>query len=177
MINNSLDIYKLEKGIYSLDPAPVDMILTIHNVSTELSSLIQDKNLTFKIENMTAGKNFTIPGEKLLFYSMFGNLIKNAIEASPENETIYVKMDQREGMAVISIENKGVVSKEIRDKFFQKYITAGKAHGTGLGTYSASLIANVHNGRINLSCNDASNLTKIDVILPLKYKKKAGHKQ
>lgn len=177
MINNSLDIYKLEKGIYSLDPAPVDILSVIHNISMELSSLIQDKDLKFKIENENGKKEFIAAGEKLLFYSMFGNLIKNAIEASPENETICVKLKQLEGNAVVSIVNKGVISREIRDKFFQKYVTAGKAHGTGIGTYSASLIADVHNGRIDFSCDDASNTTVLDVILPLKYKKKAGHKQ
>lgn len=171
MINNSLDIYKLENAIYVLDPTPVDMVHGINNTLAELSCLIQDKNLKIKIENTTGSQNFTVQGEKLLFHSMFGNLIKNAIEASPENETISLKIEQIKNTAVISIENKGVVNKKIRDRFFQKYVSFGKVHGTGLGTYSASLIANIHNGSINLSCDDKLNLTRISVTLPLKYKK------
>ena len=49
--------------------------------------------------------------------------------------------------------NEGAVSKEIRDRFFGKYVTVGKTKGTGLGTYSAKLIAEAQQGSIQLDCS------------------------
>ena len=58
-----------------------------------------------------------------MLFSLFANLVKNAIEASPEAEHITIFLDKRE-TAMISIHNQGAVPKEIRDKFFDKYVTA-----------------------------------------------------
>jgi nitrogen-specific signal transduction histidine kinase len=41
----------------------------------------------------------------------------------------------------IMIQNKGAVPAEIRERFFDKFVTSGKQGGTGLGTYSAKMLA------------------------------------
>jgi two-component system, sensor histidine kinase and response regulator len=43
---------------------------------------------------------------------------------------------------------------QIRDTFFDKYATAGEPGGTGLGTYSARLIAETLGGEISLDMSD-----------------------
>jgi len=89
---------------------------------------------------------------------MFANLIKNAIEASPINEKITICIEENEHV-IIQIHNKGVVPEEIRDKFFEKYITWGKTSGTGLGTYSAKLIAEIQEGKISLRSTETEGTT------------------
>jgi nitrogen-specific signal transduction histidine kinase len=56
------------------------------------------------------------------------------------------------------------VPAQIRDSFFDKYATAGKTHGTGLGAYSAKLMATVQQGSITMSTN--AQKTCLTVRLP-----------
>jgi signal transduction histidine kinase len=62
-------------------------------------------------------------------------------------------------LAEIAIHNQGSVPEAIRESFFEKYVTAGKQSGTGLGTYSARLMAETQNGSIHLETSDAEGTT------------------
>ncbi|MEZ0232684.1 MAG: hypothetical protein ACAH12_07570, partial [Methylophilaceae bacterium] len=62
--------------------------------------------------------------------------------------------------------NKGAVPAAIRNSFFERFVTQGKSGGTGLGTYSARLLAEAQNGHISLDVSDEDNLTIVTVSLP-----------
>ena len=106
-----------------------------------------------------------ILGEKLLCYSLFANLIKNAAEASPRKQVLTISFEQQEKMSMVAIHNMGCVPEQIRDTFFDKYTTSGKTHGTGLGTYSARLITETQNGEISMNSSEEAGTT-ITVSLP-----------
>ena len=89
---------------------------------------------------------------------------QNAIEASPIGGRIIVKLSEEE-FYTISIQNKGTIPREIRQTFFDKYVTFGKTDGTGLGTYSAKLIAETHAGSIDCETLKEES-TKVSVQLP-----------
>ena len=55
---------------------------------------------------------------------MFSNLIRNALEAAPPGSTVSVSFT-REEVGVIAIHNEGAVPEKIRDRFFEKFATAG----------------------------------------------------
>lgn len=55
----------------------------------------------------------------------------------------------------------------LRASLFDKYVTAGKKGGTGLGIYSARLLAEVQHGAIDLQVGDENNETTLTVTLPL----------
>lgn len=173
MINHSLDIFKMERGIYQLNRAPVDILKLVRLIDSEMYEIKNKNNL--KINIMKNGKlpavneDFIIMGEELLCYSMLGNLIKNAFEASPKGEIVNILLS-KEQEYIIRIINKGVVPREIRDKFFDKYITINKNAGTGLGTYSAKLTAETHEGRIRMKTDNREGTT-ISIFLPVKMEK------
>jgi signal transduction histidine kinase len=60
--------------------------------------------------------------------------------------------------------NQGEVPAEIRERFFEKYATSGKSRGTGLGTYSARLIARAHGG--DIAMQSQSGTVTVTVTLP-----------
>ncbi len=60
----------------------------------------------------------------------------------------------------------GAVSGEIRDRFFDKYVSSKKKSGTGLGAYSARLMAETQNGTIAMKTSEREGTT-ITVHLPL----------
>ena len=102
--------------------------------------------------------------DKILMFLLLSNLIKNALEASPEKQTITIKIKTHNENHV-SIHNFGSIPQEIRDKFFEKFVTANKSGGTGLGTYSSKLIAKVLNSDIQFQTDEIIG-TLVTVILP-----------
>ncbi|MBF0178994.1 MAG: hybrid sensor histidine kinase/response regulator [Magnetococcales bacterium] len=162
MINRSLDLYKMERGSYRFQPAPVDIVLTVKRILPEIQRLILRKKLTLAVsvqERPAAdGECFMVTGEVLLCHSLLANLLKNAVEAAPEHGALTVGLEEGE-MATIRITNSGEVPMEIRACFFEKYVTSGKRQGTGLGTYSARLIAMTMGGSIELDASRPGETT------------------
>jgi len=169
MINMSLDLYKMEQGTYQYEPAAVDVMEVLGEVMREQDTGAKSKKLgvSFFIEGKKPKEDqeVIVMADKLLSYSMFANLIKNAIEASPEENEIIIRVESSGGEMGILIENVGEVPESIRDTFFDKLATAGKSGGTGLGTYSAKLMADTQDGRIELD-SSVSGRTTVKVFLP-----------
>lgn len=170
MVNLSLDLYKMEQGTYEFNPGRVDVAQLLGRIIKEKKSELEARKVEVKF--MASGKEvsehvaFYILGDELLCYSLFGNLFKNAMEASGEQQAIKIDLHSKNDRAMISIVNHGAVPKEIRAHFFDKFVTAGKQGGTGLGTYSAKLIAETQGGKIAMNVSDESNTTTVSVMLP-----------
>jgi PAS domain S-box-containing protein len=167
MINLSLDLYKMETGRYELSPEVVDLGPVIRKVVEELGPLRRARNAA--VQTRVDGEDLEerpvlVLGEELLLRSMLANVLQNALEAAPEGSVVEVDAVSGDGTRRVSIRNHGAVPEEVRDRFFEKYSTAGKRRGTGLGTYSARLIAETLGGSIALDSRPED--TEVRVILP-----------
>ncbi|MBF0527978.1 MAG: response regulator, partial [Deltaproteobacteria bacterium] len=167
-INGSLDLYKMETKQYKLNPVPVDMLKIIKQIHRDIREMASRKNLTISIlidgTPVSNSDQFIIFGEEPLCYSMLANLIKNAAEASPKGEKVLVSLENAE-KSVITINNKDLIPPSIRDRFFEKYTTFGKEGGTGLGTYSAKLIAETLGGKIKVDSSEDLGVT-LTIVFP-----------
>ncbi|MBF0233578.1 MAG: response regulator [Desulfamplus sp.] len=170
IINNSLDLMKMERGSYQVNPVPVDILTLIQQIKGETRNLFNKKGLAFDIsingESSDETQTFMVSGEKMLCYSMLANLIKNAIEASPENDQIKIMLNDGE-CQIVKIHNKGAIPIQIRETFFDKYATFGKKEGTGLGTYSARLISRTLKGDITFESSERLGTTLIIYLPPV----------
>lgn len=173
LVNHTMDLFRMEEGSYRLQPEDYDFFQALGTVLAESSHLAQRKGCRTRIfrngELLDSVQQSTLPcsGKISLVQSMLANLVNNALEASPEGEDVVLRLDEhpKEGRIVLDIHNKGSVPIEIRDRFFEKYATHGKDYGTGLGTYSARLIARAHGGDITMRTHDAEG-THVTVTLP-----------
>lgn len=155
LINNSLEIYRMEEGRYNFQPVRVDCVAILRKIGLDLLDQLQSKRLELRllVNDRLCRKEdrFIICGDELLTYSMLANLIKNALEASPVGQAIEVAMREVEhGRLEIIIHNEGAVPEELRASFFDKYVSWGKSGGSGLGTYSARLMAVTQGGDITM---------------------------
>ena len=165
LVNRSYDIYRMETDSYILDPEKVDVLPLIRRIAIDLQDMLKSRGSEFKVfiddSEVDDHASFFVRGEELLLFSMLCNLLKNAIEASPDGKPITVKLSSGE-FPCVSIHNFGEVPATVRDSFFEKYSTAGKSGGTGLGTYSASLIAKVHGGSISMESGCDGTTVAVD---------------
>lgn len=169
MINRSLDLYKMETGSYLFQAQAVNLLPLFNKLCEEMHAVFPDHPVHLTLAGRIPEREsaFTVEGEELLCYSLFGNLLRNALEASPAGEAVTVSPHAEGARGVVSIRNAGEVPAAIRTRFFEKYMTYGKTKGTGLGTYSARLMARIQQGGIDLDCSEAG-FTTIRVWLPAK---------
>ena len=168
-INLSLDLFKMEQGSYELDPEPVEVMALMREILPQIGQFIRVMQLRVEMKLNGRGANsderFFVFGEKLLCLSMLSNLLKNAAEASPKDGTITIGLKTVQDGSQITIHNQGAIPAAIRNRLFEKYVTAGKRHGTGLGAYSAALIARTQGGTISVTSSENTGTT-ISVVLP-----------
>lgn len=169
MVNLSSALFKMERDQYELDPVEVDIVPIVQKLFAAHADTAQTHGLSLELtadgRPVAPGDRFPVRGEELLCYSMLGNLLANAVEASPDGGRVSVELRREGDRALIALANQGAVPESVRERFFEKYVTAGKSKGTGLGTYSARRIARVHGGDIAMTTDDDAG-TVVTVCLP-----------
>lgn len=153
LINLSSTLYQIEQGVYEPAWGAFDLLQLLKRCMADNRSLSRAKSIDLHL--LTAGfeppdpEKVIVHGEELLTYSIFSNLVVNAVEASPEGNRVAVRIQRGRGIRV-EIHNQGAVPATVRQRFFDKYVTFGKEKGTGLGTYSAKLLAEVQGWSISM---------------------------
>ena len=167
MINLSSELFKIETDRFQLNAVAVD-------VGNILRRLVEINRATFNSKHITLSVETDVPvgqpqpmalGDAMLCYSLFQNLIKNACEAAPEGTQVKVKLFDSTPLR-IAMKNRGAVPAPIRERFFDKFVTQGKSDGTGLGTYSARMLAQAQQGTVELDVSDETDTTTLIITLP-----------
>ena len=149
LVNDLLDISKIESGKMELKKEPVGMNEIIEENLAVFDKMIKDKKQILRKD--LARDLSKISADKDKVTQVFLNLLSNAIKYTPESKEIAVKTVNLEKEIMVEISDSGEgVAPENFDKIFDKFIrvTAEKKEGTGLGLPIAKDIVNLHNGRI-----------------------------
>jgi diguanylate cyclase (GGDEF)-like protein len=168
MISASIDLWKLERGLYRVETRSVNLSSILRTVSKALARSEKAEQSALVVR-YHAGQEpeqdrYMVQGEELLCYGLFFNLVKNALEASPVGQEVSVQVDHiREGLRVC-IANAGVIPLEIRTRFMEKGATWGKKGGKGVGAYAARLMAEALGAAVEVKVDDDENRTVICVI-------------
>lgn len=169
IIDTYLSLSKMESGKYNINAISLNLLDILKSVIVDLEPQARTKQIRFCLainqRPLTDNDIVTITGEQTMCYAVFSNLMKNAMEASPDSQDVRIDIVPRTPNVDITIKNQGVVPLEIRDRFFDKYSTYGKAKGTGLGAYSAKLMTETQGGTIVMQTSEEEGSTTITVTL------------
>jgi signal transduction histidine kinase len=97
----------------------------------------------------------SIQGEEVLLRQVFGNLVRNAVEAcvsagKPAEVVITGEIDPAGTTAVVSVDDNGPgVPDDVRARIFQPFFTT-RSRGSGLGLAIVQKIVLLHNGRVSV---------------------------
>ena len=170
MLSSSMDLIKMEEGTYELHAQPVNLVAVLQEARRELEPLAGNTGVEvqFTVDDAPISWTSELPveGEKLYLADAFANLVRNAIEASSDGDVVTVAVStDRDDQYHVAIHNQQPIPESIRPVFFERYATSGKKNGTGLGTYVAALITQVHRGRIDFTTSEEEGTT-VTVDLP-----------
>lgn len=156
MVNLSLNLQKMEAGQYIFKPSRVDLTQIVLAVIDDLSMHAASKSVTIRLTGDEP--HLFVEAESMLCYSIVSNIMKNAIEAAPDQSMVRVSL--LDGPQIrLSIHNTGAIPLALRDRFFTKYATHGKESGSGLGAYSARLMAQAQQGSLTMESSDVLGTT------------------
>lgn len=168
LFDMNLALQSIEHGKFIVKATTLNALNIINSVISLHETTIQAKKISIKIKALDTQSEqdgvFNVYGNQVLTFNILNNLISNAIESSHNFSELIISL-HRDGCRTISIFNTGEVPERIRSIFFNKFVTADKKHGTGIGTYSAMLMAKAQNGNITLDCSEF-DATTIAVTFP-----------
>jgi light-regulated signal transduction histidine kinase (bacteriophytochrome) len=146
MIDDILSYSKLKTGLQYLEK--VDLKQLLQEIYLDLKSLVDDGELTLITENLPI-----IKSDKSLMYSLFQNLITNAVKyRSEELPIIEINWEEDSEYYKFIIQDNGVgIEKEYQDKIFDIFYrlhSKSKYGGTGIGLSICKKIVELHKGKI-----------------------------
>ncbi len=150
-LNISLLLYKIESERFTPEYETVDLGEALNGAVEELSPYFGEGDKRKKL--LLTGDWAAAPkvvGERIMLHTALTNLAKNALEAMPQDGVLEARCVLTPKSATVFLTNPGEVPPQMRGRFFEKYATHGKERGTGLGTYSARLIARAMGGEVEL---------------------------
>jgi len=160
LINDLLDVSRLEAGQMNLRPAPFPVAGIVNHVISTVETWVRDKNITIKTEYPLEELEIEADADRIT--QVVTNLIGNAIKFTPENGTITVAVSTGSGdktipggdYVQIGVRDTGIgISPEDQERIFQKFVQvslmkpAGVA-STGLGLTITKELVELHSGRI-----------------------------
>ena len=103
--------------------------------------------------NLEECPDVTLCSDRRLVGRVLGNLVKNALEASPADSAVDISMALRDGGVEFSVRNDGAIPPEVQLQLFQRSFST-KGAGRGLGTYSVKLLSERYlGGHVRLNSN------------------------
>lgn len=151
LLNDLLDLSKLEAGKMSLDMTPVNLVDLINACISEQQLQFRESRLRCELETSLQVASCVCDRHRI--FQVLSNIFANAIKFSPENGEIHVALEHIDGSFRLKVSDQGVgIPDEERDQIFAKFYqsTLSRTHsgGTGLGLAICREIIDLHSGRI-----------------------------
>jgi PAS domain S-box-containing protein len=154
LVNDLLDISRIEAGRISLSLQSVDLCELAKDVIEDISRRSQDENKPMTITLDAPAELPPVNGDIERVRQIFGNLVDNAYHYTPENGQITIHMQPVDGSVQIDVEDNGIgVDSVDADRIFERFFRGEDplvlaTPGTGLGLAIVKQLVMMHKGRI-----------------------------
>ena len=152
LINDILDLAKVEAGRLDLRLGPLRVDTAVSELLTGLSPLIATKRLTVTSRLPEA----TALADRVRFRQIVENLLSNAIKFTPEGGSVTVSVSTTPDFVEVTVADTGVgIAPADQDRVFEEFQQVGddegRRAGTGLGLALTKRLVEAHEGEIRLA--------------------------
>jgi signal transduction histidine kinase len=164
LIENLLNVTKIERGILKLDVAPFSITKMIEDALVNLQEVALQKSIKI---NFIEPK-FPIPeikGDKFRITQVFVNLMSNGINYTQQGGEVEINLERRPDSIVVNVKDNGQgIPKAALPHLFTKFYRVGGAleegsKGTGLGLFISKSIIERHSGKIWVESEEGKGST------------------
>lgn len=175
LINDLLNVTRIEEGRFLYNVQKQDMIKIVKKVIIPLKEMAQRKGLKFELE-IAKEKIPKVELDREKISLVIQNLVDNAIHYTKSGEIkVSLKYLKKEKQILFSVKDTGIgIPRGQQDRVFTRFFRAANAiraetEGTGLGLFISKNIIKAHEGRIWFESNKDKGTTFF-LTLPVKEK-------
>ncbi len=166
MINDILDMSKIEAGRYQLTEGPVELNRLIEGAIKMCRILAEEKEIT--LISSCLDKSPILQGDERALKQMLLNLISNGIKYTPEQGTVSVTVQTAaHGGVSVAVLDTGIgIDESLIGAMLEPFAQAGtdmhnKTEGTGLGLPIVKALAELHDARFELKSISGQGTTAV----------------
>lgn len=163
LMNEFLDVSKIEAGIFDLNLSKQDYLALVNESIQQQSFKASRKSITIRLESELSSLPATFDNNKIL--QVLNNLLNNAVKYSPSNSTIIVQISMNERTLVTKIIDfgQGIAADELSKLFKPFRTTSAKVSAdeksTGLGLAIVKKIVEAHQGEVQVESVEGKGST------------------
>lgn len=151
LINNLLDLEKMEAGKIELRLAPTSLIPVLKRCAASVSPLAESKSIQIELPS----NDVEVIADAGRISQVVINLLGNALKFSPSGSAVSVLLEQQKQLVKISVCDQGPgIPEDQKSLIFERFLQASTAEknseGTGLGLAICRAIVEAHNGTIGV---------------------------
>ena len=175
IIEDILDIQKIESGIFELKLDSVDLKKIVEE-SIKINATIAAKfDVTIIAQDLPG--DIKVRGDEGRLIQVMNNLLSNAIKFSNPAGKVYISIEKKPPNVIVSVKDEGRgIADEIKPKIFEKFMqgdssSSRAAQGTGLGLAICKTIIEQHKGKISFASKVGQGTTfflELPLIDPLR---------
>lgn len=151
----------VEKGELQVDTC----LLNCKQVLADVVELYENQEIARNRTVQVDAAPISFISDATLLRRILGNMLKNALEASLEGDTVTLGADAGNGQLHLWVHNPAVIPEEYQQRIFQRDFST-KGAGRGLGTYSMQLLSRLLSGAVNF-ISETGHGTRFILTLPL----------
>lgn len=171
LVNNMIDITKIDAGFFRLDLNNYNIVNIVENITLSIVEYVRNKGINLTFDTDVEEKIIACDADKI--ERIILNLISNAIKFTEQGGYLYVTITDRENTVRISVKDTGIgMPKEKLNCIFERFVQVGKPceraqTGSGIGLCLVKSLVEMHGGTINVK-SDIGKGTEFIIDLPAK---------
>ena len=154
LINNLIDISKIDATVFEIKRINCDIVSTVENITMSVSDYIENRNISLIFDTEVEEKIIACDPDKIERIVL--NLLSNAIKFTPVDGEIFVKLYFKEDQVCISVKDTGIgISEEMKELIFDRFIQVDKSisrnrEGSGIGLSLVKSLIELHGGNVEV---------------------------
>jgi heavy metal sensor kinase len=170
LIEELLSLARSDSGRENLHLTTIDLCSAVKETATEWRQLVESRNLQFT--QAIADCELAVLADRRAVQRLLAIVLDNAVKYTPAPGAVDLRLEARNGNAVISVCDTGIgISEKDQSKIFERFYRVDKARsrefgGAGIGLAIADWIVQQHRGSIAVQSSIGNGSTFI-VELPL----------
>ncbi len=157
LINDLLDVSRIETGKITINPASIDLVKIIEDSIYKMHLINNEYNIKY-----SGPDKIEILADSNRIEQVISNLLSNAIKHSPQSHQIEVRAQTSNHKVTVEVQDYGTgISKahlpHIFDMFYQ--VEDNQKNGFGLGLFISREIIKRHHGKISVKSQPANGST------------------
>ena len=164
LVNDLLDVDRIDSGRLEYQFGPTDLVNLIESVIVVLTPRITEQNITVEFPGKEA-KIAPVRADIGKLRQVVQNIIDNAVKYSLKGGKVIIYLEQQNDVVTVSVADSGIgIPKEQQGKLFGKFFRADNARklqtdGSGLGLYIMKQIVEKHGGNVSFISEEDKGTT------------------